>query len=406
MNNKHVFSALIACCLCFAACSDADVNYLTGSTEVPQQVKIVRVEDLAGKAVIRYELPDDIHMKYVKAVYTVNGASRDVNASFYTDSLLVEGFPEAGEYAVDVYSVSYGGTLSEPVTVKVHPTAPPYRTAVTSITPSFGGMFVEYRNENRENLSVGVLKKMSNGQWVQIHMQYNLNGDSAAFSVRGQESTLSDFGVFVRDRWGHISDTVFASFTPWYEEACDKKLFSNAALPTDEYICHTWNTASQANNIILLWDGVTDLTEPVFHTRTTCEIPQQFTINLGREYQLSRFIVNSRYGSSGDLVSGVFAAGDPRYFELWGSLSPNPNGSYDNTWFKIGDYESLRPSGMTTAGTPWPDEDRAAGRAGLEYMVPDGTPPVQYIRFRTLQTWGQVKYVHLNELTPFGQRVE
>ena len=43
---------------------------------------------------------------------------RTVNASFYTDSLVVEGFPTKGEYDVELYSVSYGEAVSTPLVVK------------------------------------------------------------------------------------------------------------------------------------------------------------------------------------------------------------------------------------------------------------------------------------------------
>ena len=52
---------------------------------------------------------------------------RTVNASFYTDSLVVEGFPTKGEYDIELYSVSYGEVVSTPLVVKVSPDTPPYQ---------------------------------------------------------------------------------------------------------------------------------------------------------------------------------------------------------------------------------------------------------------------------------------
>ncbi len=401
-----IFWMIFCITLILGSCNESDVNYLTGSTAVPAQVSNVRVDNFPGSAVIRYELPDDINMKYVRATYVVDGVTRDINASFYTDSLLVEGFPSAGEYTVSLYSVSYGGTQSEPVIVNVHPGTPPYLLATKKMGPSFGGLWTVYEYAGKGNLSVGVVKKMDNGQWVQIHMEYSITSKYKLIPVRGQASVPSEFGVFVRDRWGHVSDTVFGSFTPWYEEICDKKLFSNAALPTDEYICHTWGGLSNGNHITKLWDEVTDQ-DPTFQTRTTTYMPQQFTVNLGKKYQLSRFIMNSRYYKGPpEKFGNVYDMGHPRYFEIWGSVNPNPDGSYDDTWFKIADYESIRPSGLTTKGVPYSEEDKAMARSGEEFMIPEGTPAVQYIRFKTIETWGKTRYMHLHELTPYGSPLE
>lgn len=67
---------------------------------------------------------------------------RTVNASFYTDSLVVEGFPTKGEYDVELYSVSYGEAVSTPLVVKVSPDTPPYQKVRGTLisAETFGGV--------------------------------------------------------------------------------------------------------------------------------------------------------------------------------------------------------------------------------------------------------------------------
>lgn len=79
----------------FSACADnADLNEPAGSTTPPAQVLNATVKNLPGAAIIYYDLPDDQNLKYVRASYKVDNMVRTVNASFYTDSLVVEGFPD------------------------------------------------------------------------------------------------------------------------------------------------------------------------------------------------------------------------------------------------------------------------------------------------------------------------
>ena len=93
---------------------------------------------------------------------------------------------------------------------------------------------------------------------------------------------------------GHLSDTLYVTETPLYEEQCDKSLFRKMALPTDSYECHSWNEVTKGNDMTRLWDGITDA-DPCFQTKTTTVMPQWFTFDMGENYKLSRFVMVSRY---------------------------------------------------------------------------------------------------------------
>lgn len=220
------------------------------------------------------------------------------------------------------------------------------------------------------------------------------------FYVRGLDAVTTDFGIFVRDRWGHLSDTLYVTETPLYEEQCDKSLFRKMALPTDSYECHSWNEVTKGNDMTRLWDGITDA-DPCFQTKTTTVMPQWFTFDMGENYKLSRFVMVSRYypGKYGN----TFKAGHPKHFEIWGSTSPNPDGSFDDSWVLLSEYESVKPSGggVNDALTA---EDQEAAKNGENFIIPDNAPAVRYIRFRTNDTWGNTRYMHLHELTFFGAK--
>jgi hypothetical protein len=52
------------------------------------------------------------------------------------------------------------------------------------------------------------------------------------------------------------------------------------------------------------------------------------------------------------------------------------------------------------------DEDAAYALAGEEFYFPSDAPPVRYIRIRILGTWGLSDYMHIGELTFFGDVVK
>lgn len=99
----------------------------------------------------------------------------------------------------------------------------------------------------------------------------------------------------------------------------------------------------------------------------------------------------------------TFKAGHPKHFEIWGSTSPNPDGSFDDSWVLLSEYESVKPSGggVNDALTA---EDQEAAKNGENFIIPDNAPAVRYIRFRTNDTWGNTRYMHLHELTFFGAK--
>lgn len=135
MNRTIIYSLLaVFLCLLFANCGDDNVNDPRGTGDTPAQIDVntVKIKDMSGTSYIYYERPNDRNLKYVQAVYTLaDGTERKFNASYFTDSLVVDGFPKEGEYDVKLYSVSYAEKRSEPVVVKVHPEEPPYKKVLT-----------------------------------------------------------------------------------------------------------------------------------------------------------------------------------------------------------------------------------------------------------------------------------
>lgn len=167
----------------------------------------------------------------------------------------------------------------------------------------------------------------------------------------------------------------------------DKSLFKVFKLPTDISDEYGWKLEN-------LWDNNngTGGGDPAgFHTGGS-GMPQWFTFDMGQTAQLDNFRLWQR-------DNALYNSANLKVFEVWGSNSPNPNGSFDGSWTKLQTFTSFKPSGLPKGQLT--DADRTYARAGEKFTFPAGIPAVKYLRFKVLETWGGEGYMHLLELTFF-----
>ncbi len=360
----------------------------------PPPVSDIQVENIPGGATITYTLPKSESMLYVLAVYSLpNSSNLEKKSSYYNNSLTIEGFPDTNEYPIKLYTVSRGGKKSDPISVKIKPLTPPVITTFRSLTmsPTFGGVHVNFVNKDKGDVKITVLTPDSLGNLSTADIFYT-KLDSGNFSVRGYDSIPRKFGIFVRDRWNNYSDTLFEEIKPFYEEKLDKSKFREVHLPTDTYVEHCCGTG-----MINVWDDVWGLGSPVFHTKPNTGMPQWFTFDLGLEARLSRFKFYHRYTEGG--TDAAYYAGDPEILEIWGSNNPNPDGSWDNSWTLMGHFQSVKPSGEAK---PTAEDLQYAGVDGEDFEFPLGNSPVRYLRVKILKNWGGLTYMYIAELTFWG----
>ena len=405
------------------SCGRADMNLpVGGGSGTPQTVTITSIENISGGAIVNYKVPGDNSINYVEAVYEIGGKEVRRKGSFYTSSLLLDGFPEARDYKVSIYSVSYGEARSEPVVVNVSPSTPPYKAVAEQldIKPIFGGIKTEFKNPTKSNLQITFLQKDASGRWTEVETLYT-SLDSGAFYVRNLENREYTFGVVCKDRWQNVSDTITSKAVPLYEGLVDRTKMVSYPLPTDlsyEFpkiglkMYHTG--APGAGDIPCLWDGETHapfaLPNPYyfFQNITTgysfSGLPSSITIDLGQPYILSRFVYWPRPTSKTSInYTYLFSTTHVKTFELWGSNNPSPDGSYE-TWTKIGAYESIRPSGNTSPGVDYnTEEDRKIASTGESYDMPEDIVPYRYIRYKVFSTWGAQPYWASSELQFYGK---
>ncbi|OQP58043.1 hypothetical protein A3860_39545 [Niastella vici] len=343
----------------------------------PEGVSNVRVTNFPGGAYIMYTIKDDPAILYVQADFMVNNTTRlQAKASYYTDTIKVVGFEKAGDYTVTLRTVSRSEVQSDPVEVVVSPLTPPYLTVkgTLNIFADFGGATIQFRNPTQGDIAIVALVDTA-GKAEYVNTMYTRDS-TGTFSVRGFSPVERKFGAYVRDRWGNTSDTVWARVRSMNEVELDRSVMKAVVLPGDQQSC----CGSSLNVPLTQAYGARDyafygVKDPNDST------PARITIDMGRRVVVSRFRYWMRYNGGAEFRNGTL-----RYFKLYGSVNPNPNGALDNTWTQLGGvYELVKPSGLPYGQLSPADYETVTN--GSEFLLPLPAVQLRYFRIVILQNY-------------------
>jgi hypothetical protein len=369
----------------------------------------VTVKNLPGRAILHYRVPQDENLLYVKAVYTTApGITREAKASLYIDSLLVEGFAEAGEYTVKLYSVGRNEKESEPVSVTVTPETPPVVSSgeTLGLIATFGGVAGSFQNESKTPL-IAVLQADTShtGLWTQLRA-FSLNDVQSSFNFVELTDTMeTDFRVYLKDRYGNVSAPKDFRLKPWYNEKIPKKTWLKYTLASD------FTTAAESESrygLAHLWDEISNQVDNNIFASANAgpSFPYHFTIKLGMTARISRLQLHHR-------LNYEYSNKTPKKWELWGSESDLPDDNlFGGDWFLIGRFTSFMPSGST--GAPTAEDKLYANGEGERLMIqptdeiPDPYRPVKFIRLRVFEVWdnSQAGQVIIAEIDLYGQIIK
>lgn len=392
-------------------CKKTDGYNIIVSTDKtkPLPVSNIQVSNFPGGAYITYTLPDSKNILYVQASYKINGVtSRQTKSSYYSDSITVSGFAKSQDYNVVLYTVTRAEVMSDSVVVTVHPDTPAYLQVLPTVkmVKDFGGVNVSCQNTTLANVGVVVIGLDSTNKLQIINQDYT-NQDSINFSLRGYDTLPRQFGVYITDQWGNISDTVYSTITPIYEVQMNKSLFQPYVLPTDALTGFGWVLTN-------LWDGNTG--SPGYHTTQPILPliwPAVITFDMGQSAKLSRFTIWDRgIDGSGNFL---WQAGAPLVWVLWGSNStpvdetmpgldslPPVGGATVDGWTNLGTFTlPNKPSGLPNP--EYSNADLAFWNAGFPYDFSLNLPKVRYLRFQCIANVSLTNdFFNIEEMTFWG----
>lgn len=377
--------------IALASCSEEGrIDQIDSSDYIPEQITVTSVKSVPGGAVIKYDLPDDDNLRYVKVEYERNGELCENSSSRYVDSLVIMGFGDSQEHDARIFSIGYNDRRSMPIEIKISPLEPVVRTVVLSLDAVFGGVSVDMKgNTDNSQLAIVLMRDFNledNGKpaseivWSEIYT-FHATGQEVSLKRRDLECDPALFGAYVRDRWGNCSDTVYTRLTPLEEKELDKSSWKRAGFLNDDYSC--FGSSDAMYGFEHLWNGATDRTSGAFFTITGGR-ERIFTIDLGYEAKLSRMRIYPRDGDT-------FTSWIPWHWQVYGCDNPSRSGDMDE-WFLLGDFIQYKPSGMAEDGTPgsWTTEDvyHLLNTNDYDFVsseaVQDAQRPTRYVRFRLI----------------------
>lgn len=391
-----------------ASCKKNDGERVPISTDKtkPGVITNIKVANYNGGAFITYDLPNSDNILYVLAKYQIRkGVSRETKSSYYTDTVNVEGFAKEADYDVTLYTVSRANVSSDPVKVTVHPQIPPYLSieGSSSIAADFGGVNVKALNPLKKEIGLIVVAYDKSTNAMEVRDQHYTKSDTIDYSVRGYGTDLRNFGVYVTDRFGNISDTLKKAISPLFETLLDKGKFSPYNLSSDTEIGYGWVLTN-------LWDGKTDGSSSGWHTNPGHTAPFVCTFNVGASYKLSRFTLWERPDDGSNKYA--FGHGNPKIFSLWGSNVSSPKdaqlpvsaavGTVVGDWTNLGNFRYPNPpSGLPPVAHN--SADNAFVLAGVNFNFSLAAPPVHFIRFAVGESWSGGNFAHAMEISLYGQ---
>ncbi len=394
--KKYLTLLITYMIFCFSCSEENNRVPMTDDLTIPGKVSNVSIEALPGAVKLTYKLPEGQNLSYVKAECMINGVLRQVKASSFVNHLTIEGFADESEHTVSLYSVNRSEKSSEPLAVKVKPLSPNYREVFKNIQliENWGGASVLFENPNEADLAITLIYKDSIGFWNMGETFYTKIHEGQ-FTLRGLASNETTFGVYITDRWGNTSDTLIKNLTPRFEKQLDKSKFIGMSLPGDSPLTPNFGFSNWWNNN-LGGDG-----GQAFATINDGKWPHivTFDLNTPQGALLSRMKLWQRLGSN--YVTVAYNDRSIRKFEIWGSMDPNPDGSWDS-WTLLLDGEIIKPSGLPIGTNS--DEDMEAYYNGNDVDFPLDIPYVRYIRFICKETWGKMTTLFISsEMSLWGQ---
>lgn len=394
ISSLRIF--MLSLILSFVACSeDQGPQPLEHNSNAPAQVTNVAVQNLAGKARLTYTLPSDDDLLYVVARYKLeNGTPMEVKASYYSNTMLLEGFAGQAPTEVKVYAVNRSETESKPVTVTVTPSKAPIFDIFDSLVaqPDFGGIRITADNPTKEEIGILVMQKNIQGDWVPLSTSIYTSVDDIGQSLRGFEAVPQDFAIVVRDKWLNYTDTLYTNIEPFFEQLMPKSAYVGVHLANDTKVIGTYPVSNLFDGQFLEWWG------SYFTDRTVDVGNHLVTWDIGKTTKLSRL----RIWNFSEPIGGqrmYYYLGAMKKFRIWGSNTLN-DGTLNSNWTLLGEYEIKKPSGLPYGQEN--NDDLLAARDGADYEIALEKPAVRYLRIECLENWAGGKFMAVSEVHVYG----
>lgn len=419
MNNfKIIFlSVLVAA---FAGCKESErfeINY-ADSTPPGKPVVSQDYKPLYGGARLYFTPPADKDVLTVDADYvSQNGKTFRFSVSYFTDSIDVEGFADTEPKTVRIYAVDRAGNKSDAQTLTVVPKEPAVSRVAASIAckGGFGSFYIDWRNELKQVVNVHIAYKYDERERNVIYTSTDTVERQFIRIDNLPETTPVSVEVEVTDRYGNTA----------HAPASELHLISDEKLPKDKWYIPQTNDSiagepqgyweGYEGRMIYITDDIVDdglnwsWGSTSFKGRTgnraDGNLPANFIIDLGEEWEISRIITHQRdYAMSAPSIPT--GRGGYYQWENIGIYSMYILDEATNTWDTIRTHKIPVPVDL-----PGQQYRVQAQQGDMAYLYPDEphfSKPTRYFRYEAQfgfnNDYTDRGIVGLSEITLYGRK--
>ena len=385
----------------------------------PPPLQSAIVTNINGGAKIDIVLPEDHDdLLYVKAIYERNGKIVETTVSRYSNSLYVRGLRDTTKTVnVELIVGNDSGLESTATTVKVKPLLAPIDFALQSIIVdnTFGGIRLRWENPTMSTIAAkvfstgvpefgadSILTEVFSAENKLLFSDYKIRGEV----IGGYDAVPTKFGFLFKDEYSNITDTLFITKTPIYEQyiqpvSTDIFDFKGHAVHSrtlaDSDPTLTWDGPNWGDRAAYkLWDGKWNTNGDCFWgiahnipggAESLLNGKNVFaTMDLEVPAKLSRYKLYSMRNKQ-----YVYNEGSPRKFRIW--VTPDltkeeaKNWGPDSNWEVAHDYTIADPLDGRYAHDVT-NSDYEIWNQGWEFDLSTKIPyPVRFVRIEVYAGW-------------------
>jgi hypothetical protein len=443
MNRLYIISVVLLAALLWSCEQKVDWSDPTDSVP-PGVVSNISVENTNGGARISYTLPADKDLLGVKAVYSLGDKELEMFASAFTDTIVLDGFGDTNEHQIELFVMDKSKNLSAGVPTTIKPLTPPIEIIRETLqaAETFGGVYVNWQNELQKELAVSLFTIDSITGEYKVFETYYSQKKEDKYTFRDFEDVEQNFRIELHDRWNNYALPLDVTLKPLYEEQIKgQDEYGNVFWRQYGVVDNTYKyrgdagpvTQGTANfntlfdDIILNTNNWTSISQSLSNyvsgAPSTGMLPIYFPIDMGREASYSRFSIYVRYRNPYSMLL-------PREFSVWGTNNPKEiseigDGSqadnlkywtgwpqvggtneWMNDWEKLGDWNTVLPSGWTMNGDPLTADDMTVLQTtGCVYDIDPAmsSKSFRYLRFYIPTiTYENQQQLQFSEIKFFG----
>ncbi|MDR0699695.1 MAG: DUF4959 domain-containing protein [Tannerella sp.] len=411
-NTKRFILMIVALIANLSGCKESERFEINYSDTTPPGKPVISQEykALYGGARIYFTPPEDKDVLTVDASYmSQNGKKFWFSSSYFSDSIDVEGFSDTLPKNISVYAVDRAGNKSEEQIITVTPKEPAVMRIANSIAvkPGFGSFYLDWRNELRQVSNIYVNYSYHyNGITQEYNMIYTSTDTVERKYIRVEdipETTPISVNVQVEDRYGNICGASEETYI---------HLIKDEKIPKDKWTIPKTNDSiggepqgdwngyeGRAEKIIddivddgfIMNFGITPAGKGRTGNMKDGNLPCNFIIDLGEEWEISRIVTHQR--DAANSTTNVTGRGWYYLHENVGIYSMYIYNDTFSRWDSIATHKILFPPDLPG------QQYRVMAQAGdMAYLYPDDphfSAPTRKFRY-------EAKYLFSNDYTGMG----